>query len=78
MVTVEPLLVIFNVGNVSALPAQIAAGAVMSAIVATSLTVIVALPESVAGQPFPSLTSSKVYVVVAVGDTDIVVEGPET
>ena len=72
------MVVITGVGNANELPAQIAAGAVMSAIVATSLTVIIALPESVAGQPLPSSTLVNVYGVVSVGDTAIVVEEPVT
>ena len=47
-VTVEPLYVITGVGNANEFPAQIASGAVISAIVALSLTVIVTALDSIA------------------------------
>ena len=47
MVTVEPLVVITGVGNANELPAQIAAGAVISDMVALFLTIIATLLDSI-------------------------------
>ena len=59
------------VENVDVSPIHIDAGPLTVPALTFGFTVIVAVPEAVAGQPFASVTETSVYVVVVAGETEI-------